>query len=154
MSALALKGQKHRWYCICAICIWLNILITMVDSWVNNIQAECTQLVQNTRVTIYTSKRAWLHLILHIIQRSSTLQYNIWRPWKWVCGCFQTTHTRCSYLHTRLQLMLSLLYWLHWFCRLITMFFFFCCCCFFPPILRFTWKQLITFNNKLKWWSQ
>ncbi len=53
----------------------------------------------------------------------------------------------------RVHVMLCFSRWLHWICRLITMVFFLFCfvsvVAYF--ILRFTWKQLITFNNKPKW---
>lgn len=152
MSALALKGQKHRWYCICAICIWLNNLITMVDSWVNNIRAERTQLFQNTSLPwhsfycIYTSKIALLQLyhtkkLRNTIKQLGTLKMSL--------QLLSNRPQQVLLSTARVHLMLGLLYWLHWFCRLIAMFF---CCFFLFFILRFTWKQLITLKNKLKWW--
>lgn len=137
MSALPLKGQKHRWYCICAICIWLNSLITMVDSWVNNIQAECTQ-------TNWKYKPAWVLVLPYVhkknlpdwsfffytIQRSSKTQSNSWGLWKWVHGCFQKTPTPGA-LIMRVHVMFSLPRWLHWIFQVNYNVFCCCCCCLF-----------------------
>lgn len=132
MSALALKGQKHRWYCICAICIWLNSLITMADSWVSNVQAESTQLEKikiqaclGFSLIVYTKKVCLIASnfvyypkeLKKTIKQLGTLKMSL--------RLLSNRPHQVLLSTDEVPLMLSLLPWLHWFCRLITMLNFF-----------------------------
>lgn len=157
MSALALKGQKHRWYCICAICIWLNSLITMVDSWVNNVQAERTQIVQNTSLPPYESYHMYIKICLiaaYFVHYTRKLKNQIKQ-----LGTLKMSSQLLSNRPHQVLFSTDEGSWYAWPSLLVPLilqvnynvclFCFFCAAFFF--ILRFTWKQVITFNNKLKW---